>query len=407
LRHQVARTKRLHGRSLVCLLLLLSPPQNCLTYHLTSHTGLVPLSSNKDVIIGFMQHRKMNARDSRGLFNRHFTLLHPLSGHLIPRSPFSVQVKGPDIADSVIVACNGDWQRLSSSALAKTATGNHGTKVFEGQAVIQPKYELQIFYEMDKKFHLLFNYKANLTSFSNVYQETSKRDSERLAQEAALVAKQNSALSPDLWHGKCVLGIEGRVFDASLSLDVPNCRFGKQVCTFVIHCSIQWDIALQVQEGWKNGTPLPENMVVVEEVKAFRTHLMTQYKITTTLPATAALVPAASPVEKLRQLTISKPAAAPSPSSGSHVVALDFVNTLTENVAKREAAKNQSNKLPINKGPEVEEELKASTKFTLVINARNIKQGGPMRYALSYYFDVAKAGTKAENRSNATIEEIN
>jgi hypothetical protein len=80
---------------------------NCLTYRFTSHTGLVPLSSNKDVIIGFLQHRKVNARDSRGLFNRHFTLLHPLSGHLLPRSPFIVQIKGPDIADSVVVACNG------------------------------------------------------------------------------------------------------------------------------------------------------------------------------------------------------------------------------------------------------------------------------------------------------------
>lgn len=80
---------------------------NCLTYKLTSHTGLVPLSSNKDVIIGHLQHRKVNARDSRSLFNRHFTLLHPLSGHLIPKAPFIVQIKGPDIADSVIVACNG------------------------------------------------------------------------------------------------------------------------------------------------------------------------------------------------------------------------------------------------------------------------------------------------------------
>jgi hypothetical protein len=367
---------------------------SCLTYRLTSHTGLVPLSSNKDVIIGFMQHRKINARDSRSLFNRHFTLLHPLSGHLIPKAPFIVQLKGPDIADSVIVACNGDWQRLSAQTLAKN--GLTGVKMFEGTCIIQPKYELQIFYEMDKKFHLLYFYKANLTSFSNVYLEKDK---------GAVTAGYNPALNQDLWHGKCVLGIEGRAFDANLSLDIPNCKFGKQVCTFLIHVSIAWDVAIQVQEGWKNGTPLPENQVLVEELKAFRTHLMTQYRVTVTLPATASLEPSprsSAAAAKREVAELMSPSSGFAASIKAGMAANDAVSSPD---AKRKAdsaerKRKESNKIPYTTGPDTDEAPVASTQFVVVINARNIKQGGPMRYCLSYYFDVARVGTSGAAASS-------
>lgn len=251
-----------------------------------------------------------------------------------------------------------DWQRLSSTSLTKG-----GVRMFEGTCIIQPRYELQIFYEMDRKFHLLFQYKANLTSFSNVYQEKTR------TQIAAGASAPAANTAPEIWHGKCSLGIEGRVFDANLSLDVPNCRFGRSVCTFVVHCSIAWDIALQVQEGWRNGTPLSDQQVVVEEVKAFRTNLMTQYKITATLPLTAA--GDAKPTTLLR------------------------------------ASTNELNKQPTRAAPADHDDApRATTQFTLVINARNIKQGGPMRYCLSYFFDVSKSGPQpaANSQSSAQIE---
>jgi len=355
---------------------------NCLSYRLTSHSGLVPLSQNKDVIIGFLQHKKINARDSRSQFNRHFTLLHPLSGHLIPKAPFMVQIKGPDIADSVVVACNGDWQRLNSASLGKT-----GVKMFEGTCIIQPRYELQIFYEMDKKFFLLYSYKANLTSFSNVYLANRPKSSSTQASQ-----------QQDLWHGKCVLGIEGRAFDASLSLDVPSCRFGRQTCTFILHVSTAWDIGVQLQEGWKNGTPLPDSSVLVEEMKNARSALMTQYRVTCTLPAAASIDDRPSTGSNratsagkngsrpnpMNNDTSVVPAPSASPKSSSSSSSPDALDS-----ASRKPGKD-SNKLPISAGVEVEEPLKASTQFVLVVNARNSKQGGPMRYCMSYFLDVAR-----------------
>jgi len=376
----------------------------CLTYKLTSHTGLVPLAANKDVIIGFLQHRKVNARDSRSLFNRHFTLLHPLSGHLIPKAPFVVQLKGPEICDSVVVACNGDWQRLSATSLSKGG----GVKLFEGTAVIQPRYELQIFYEMEKKFHLLFFYRANLTSFSNIYLEKDKSAAAAAASAANNAAAQGaSGAHPELWHGKCALGLEGRCFDANLSLDVPACRFGKGVCTFIIHCSVAWDVAIQMQEGWRNGTPLPENQVVVEELKNFRTQAMTQYKITTTLPSSAA---AHASMERERASSNAGDLPRMSPNNGGGRVrgasfAFDSSNgpaspSLQGLRSSPSGPRGMSgsgagadlSKLSLSGDSDAP---RLSTQFVLVVNCRSIKAGGPMRYALSYYIDTMKTGQNA------------
>ena len=379
----------------------------CLTYRLTSHTGLVPLAANKDVIIGFMQHRKVNARDSRSLFNRHFTLLHPLSGHLIPKAPFVVQLKGPEIADSVIVACNGDWQRLSSTTLMKGG----GVRLFEGTAVIQPRYELQIFYEMEKKFHLLFHYRANLTSFSSIYLEKDK--------QAAARAAELAPAHPELWHGKCALGLEGRCFDASLSLDVPACKFGKGVCTFVIHCSIAWDVGIQVQEGWRNGTPLPDNQVVVEELKNFRTNAMTQYKITTTLPSSAAahaglleraqsMDPRSSPSGggRARGASFAQfDAAAAAAAAASNSLSAGGANVRASPAGPRGMGGGADlSRLSLN---DADDDLpRLSTQFVLVINCRSIKAGGPMRYAMSYYIDTLKTGNQPApiNQNQMQIE---
>ena len=295
--------------------------------------------------------------------------------------------------------------------------------------MIQPRYELQIFYETDKKFHLLYYYKANLTSFSNVYLE---KDKAKAAAAAAAATKHPSLAAPDLWHGKCSLGIEGRAFDANLSLDVPNCKFGKSVCVFVIHVSVAWDVALQVQEGWKNGSPLQDNQVVVEEMKNFRNGHMTQYKITTTLPATAALEsrPAASaaasaadeprsPQNRLRSAVAGVVRGIGSPTAAAGVAAAaDFANALSDGADKRRAEdaaaaaaggaghrRRPTNLITASAAPDPEES-KASTQFVLVINARNIKTGGPMRYCLSYYFDVAKVGVREAQSVNHNLQRL-
>lgn len=284
------------------------------------------------------------------------------------------------------------------------------------QALIQPRYDLQIFYEHDKKFHLLFYYRANLTSFSNVYLEKDKA----AAVAAASSSSTSSFLTQDLWHGKCVLGIEGRVFDANLSLDVPAFKFGRALCIFIIHCSTAWDVALQVQEGWRNGTPLPDNQVVVEEMKNARTALMTQYKITTTLPPTAMLNPVAeepraSPSNKLRSAIGAVMGASNSMPAGVQAAA-DFANSLADGPEKRRALeeaerrRRADNKIPYSSGSSSggagkdDDAPKASTQYVLVINARNIKQGGPMRYCLSYFFDVAKTGQQAATTNQAQLQ---
>ena len=289
--------------------------------------------------------------------------------------------------------------------------------VVVGNCVIQPRYDLQIFYEHDKKFHLLFYYRANLTSFSNVYLEKDKA----AAVAAASSSSTSSFLTQDLWHGKCVLGIEGRVFDANLSLDVPACKFGRSLCIFIIHVSTAWDVALQVQEGWRNGTPLQDNQVVVEEMKNARTQLMTQYKITTTLPATAMLNPVpeeprSSPTNKLRSAVSSVIGAGSSSMPAGVQAAADFANSLAEGPEKRRALEEAErrrridNKIPYatsgsgSGGGKDDDAPKASTQYVLVINARSIKQGGPMRYCLSYFFDVAKTGQQAATTNQAQLQ---
>jgi hypothetical protein len=307
-----------------------------------------------------------------------------------------------------------------------------GVRMFEGTCIIQPRYELQIFYEMDKKFHLLFTYKANLTSLSNVYLDNAGSNTLSITPSHAGGGGggggsggggSHSSLTVDAWHGKCSIGLEGRVFDANLSLDLANCKYGRASCSFMIHCSVAWDMSVQMQHGWKNGQPLPENQLIVEEIKSTRTNVATQYRITFTLPQS--MMPAGGAGGETPMITIDtasastpfgadrsrlKPSSSslllPPPAHVHRVSVIDGVDNvfalslseLTAKIALEDAEKAAVQRKLDNKIAYTPAEARALEalnqinipQFVLVVNARNIKQGGPMRYCMSYYFDLSK-----------------
>lgn len=262
----------------------------------------------------------------------------------------------------------------------------------------------------------IFSVVISISLVSNVYLDHSKTKS--------LVAapKDSMGTSDEVWHGKCILAMEGRAFDAGLHLDFPSCKFGKQVCSFQLQISTQWDISVSVQEGWKNGTPLPDASILLEELKNFRTPTTAYYRLTATLPTAASLDPSASDEEggndsdneSMEQKKQSKQnnnnkiptsvqrTASMHDSMDDSMDALSFQDRLKLEIsaqvrAAAEAKKAaQNNKIPLaDDRYMMEEKPVASTKYVLVVNSRNVKVGGPMRFTLSYYFDVSKAPNTA------------